>query len=53
MQILKILVEGYGSIPCDAFSPLEKDEDLDDAITPLKATYAKKVKVAQDPMLWE
>lgn len=45
MQIFKVLVCSYGSIPWDAFSLLEEDEDLEDAIIPFKAIYIKKVKV--------
>jgi len=45
MKILKILAWGYGNIPWDAFSPLEKDEGLEDAVTPLKGIYVKNVKV--------
>ncbi len=46
MQILKILAWGYGSIPWNTFSPLEKDEDFEHAIIPFKAIYVKKVNVA-------
>jgi hypothetical protein len=43
---------GYSSIPQDAFSCLEKDEDLRDAIILYKAIYARKVKVAWYTTLW-
>jgi hypothetical protein len=42
---------GYHNIPQDAFSHLEKDEHLRDAITSFRATYTKKAKVAWDPTL--
>jgi hypothetical protein len=32
---------------------LEKDEDLGDAITSSRDAYARKVKVAWDPILWD
>jgi hypothetical protein len=51
LQILKIPTWGYGNILQVAFSCLEKDKDLRDAITSFKATYARKVKVAWDPTL--
>jgi hypothetical protein len=53
LWILRIQAWGYGNIVQDAFSHLEKDEDLGDAIISSKIIFTKKVKVAQDPILWE
>jgi hypothetical protein len=38
LQILNILAWGCDTIPQDAFSHLEKHEDLKDAITSIKTT---------------
>jgi hypothetical protein len=46
LQILGIPAWGYDTILQNALSHLEKDEDLEDAITSFKATYTKKAKVA-------
>jgi hypothetical protein len=53
LQIFEILAWGYGSIPWNAFSHLEKDKDLRDAITSFRTAYANKMKMAWDPILWE
>jgi hypothetical protein len=45
LQILGIPTWRYDTIPQDAFSHLEKDEDLKDAITLSIATYTRKAKV--------
>ncbi|CAM6028974.1 unnamed protein product [Sphagnum balticum] len=51
LQIFGIPTWRYGTIPQDAFSHLEKDEDLEDAITSSKTTSTRKAMVAWDATL--
>jgi hypothetical protein len=53
LQILSIPTWRYDTIPQDAFSHLQKDEDLKDAITSSRTTSTKKAKVAWDATLWD
>lgn len=48
LKILEISTSNVGNIPKNAFSQMEKDEDLGDVIIQCKFNYVKKTKVVGD-----
>jgi len=55
-QLLKVLglnVWGMGSVPRDASSRMEKDEDLQGMIRSTRCLYARQLKTAWDVKYWD
>lgn len=47
LKILEISTLNVGNIPKNAFSQMEKDEDLGDVIIQCKLRYVKKIRVVR------
>jgi hypothetical protein len=55
-QLLKVLgltAWGVGSVPRDATSRMEKDEDLQGIIRSTRCAYARQLKTAWDAKYWD
>ncbi len=55
-QLLKVLglnAWGVGSVPRDATSRMEKDEDLQGMIRSTRCVYARQLKTAWDVKIWD
>jgi hypothetical protein len=55
-QLLKVLglnAWGMGSVPRDATSRMEKDEDLQGMIQSTRCVYARQLKTARDVKYWD
>jgi len=55
-QLLKVLglnAWGVGSVPRDATSRMEKDEDLQGMIRSTRCVYARQLKTTWDVKIWD
>jgi hypothetical protein len=53
LKVLDLNAWGVGSVPRDATSRMEKDEDLQGMIRSTRCVYARQLKTARDVKYWD